>query len=93
MTGKPTVLLPADAMPSDNLKETIRGERITEYYSEDSETALGPDAEFGGTEARKELERRLLFKLHVRMSILVVIYILNYMSYTLRVEHRHAFVC
>jgi hypothetical protein len=36
------------------------------------------DAEFGGTEARKKLERRLLWKLDLRMSILVVIYILNY---------------
>jgi hypothetical protein len=36
------------------------------------------DAEFGGPEARKKLERRLLWKLDLRMSILVVIYILNY---------------
>ena len=93
MTGKPTVLLPADAMPSENLKETIRDERITEYHNEDSETASDPDTEFSGTEARKKLERRLLFKLHVRMYILAVIYILNHMSYTLRMDHRHAFVC
>ncbi|KAJ8593298.1 MFS general substrate transporter [Rhizopogon salebrosus TDB-379] len=38
------------------------------------------DAEFGGTEARKKLERRLLWKLDLRMSILVVIYILNYID-------------
>ena len=37
-----------------------------------------PDAEFGGHEARKKLERRLLRKLDARMCILVVIYILNY---------------
>jgi hypothetical protein len=36
------------------------------------------DAEFGGPEARKKLERKLLLKLDLRMSILVLIYILNY---------------
>ncbi|OAX33931.1 MFS general substrate transporter [Rhizopogon vinicolor AM-OR11-026] len=38
------------------------------------------DAEFGGLEARKKLERRLLWKLDLRMSILIVIYILNYID-------------
>jgi hypothetical protein len=37
-----------------------------------------PDAEFGGEEARKRLEKKLLRKLDLRMSILIVIYILNY---------------
>jgi hypothetical protein len=36
------------------------------------------DAEFGGPEERQRLERKLLWKVDVRMSILVVIYILNY---------------
>ena len=36
------------------------------------------DAEFGGPEARKKLEKRFLLKLDLRMSIMVVIYILNY---------------
>ncbi len=36
------------------------------------------DDAYGGTEARKALERKLLFKLDLRMSILIVIYILNY---------------
>ena len=40
----------------------------------------GPDAEFGGRDAREKLERKLLRKLDLRMSILVVIYILNYVS-------------
>ncbi|TFY60003.1 hypothetical protein EVJ58_g5425 [Rhodofomes roseus] len=39
-----------------------------------------PDAEFGGPDARKKLERRLLLKLDARMSILVIIYILNYID-------------
>lgn len=36
------------------------------------------DAEFGGPEARKILEKKFLWKLDLRMSIMVVIYILNY---------------
>ncbi|TBU39516.1 MFS general substrate transporter [Dichomitus squalens] len=38
------------------------------------------DAEFGGREARQRLERKLLRKIDLRMSILIVIYILNYMD-------------
>ena len=44
----------------------------------DSSVGSDPDAEFGGREARRKLERKLLRKLDWRMSILVVIYILNY---------------
>ncbi|OBZ76615.1 hypothetical protein A0H81_03720 [Grifola frondosa] len=38
------------------------------------------DEEFGGHEARKTLEKQLLRKLDLRMSILIVIYILNYID-------------
>ena len=39
------------------------------------------DAEFGGPEARKQLERKKLWKLDLRISIpVVVIYILNFVS-------------
>ncbi|KAG6817450.1 hypothetical protein H0H87_008618 [Tephrocybe sp. NHM501043] len=38
-----------------------------------------PDAEFGGAEARRQLERKLLWKIDLRMSIMIIIYILNYM--------------
>lgn len=42
------------------------------------------DAEFGGLAARQELEKRLLWKVDKRMSILVLIYILNFVrSYLL----------
>ena len=64
-------------------EDTKRDESTLEHHGRDSETALDPDAEFGGTEARKKLEKRLLSKLDARMSILVVIYILNYVSYML----------
>jgi hypothetical protein len=36
------------------------------------------NAEFGGTAARRELEKGLLWKVDKRMSILVLIYILNF---------------
>jgi hypothetical protein len=49
-------------------------------------TGLDPqadtDAQFGGKEARDALERSLLRKLDIRMGILVLIYILNYVRST-----------
>lgn len=36
------------------------------------------NTEFGGDEGRKKLEKKLLWKLDLRMSILIIIYILNY---------------
>ena len=38
------------------------------------------NAKFGGTEARKALEKKLLRKLDLRMSIMIIIYILNYVT-------------
>lgn len=38
------------------------------------------DTLFGGPEERKRLEKKLLRKVDTRMSILIVIYILNYVS-------------
>ncbi|KAF8507453.1 MFS general substrate transporter [Hysterangium stoloniferum] len=37
-------------------------------------------SEFGGIEGRKQLERKLLWKIDLRMSILVLIYVLNYID-------------
>jgi len=68
-------------MSSKDLRETKRDEYTLEH-NRDPEATSDPDAEFGGTEARKKLEKRLLLKLDARMSILVVIYILNYVSCT-----------
>jgi hypothetical protein len=42
----------------------------------------GDDAEFGGRRARLDLERGLLRKIDGRMSMLIVIYILNYVRKT-----------
>ena len=44
------------------------------------------DSDFGGTDARKKLEKSLLRKLDLRMSILVIIYILNYVSVSITVK-------
>lgn len=52
-----------------------------DHASDDPDTEQVPgdiEAEFGGREARLHLERKLLRKLDMRMSILVLIYILNY---------------
>ncbi|KAI0268351.1 major facilitator superfamily domain-containing protein [Gloeopeniophorella convolvens] len=38
------------------------------------------DARFGGRDARAKLERRLVWKLDMRMAILIVMYILNYID-------------
>ena len=74
-------------MPSKDSKEAGFDEYVLEHHSATSD----PDAEFGGIEARKELERGLLLKLDARMSFLVLIYILNYVSRTIRVDFRYAF--
>jgi hypothetical protein len=53
--------------------------------SERSDSQVGiedKDAEFGGTEERKRLEKKFLLKLDLRMSILILIYILNYVSFS-----------
>ncbi|KZT13068.1 MFS general substrate transporter [Laetiporus sulphureus 93-53] len=42
--------------------------------------SISEDEEFGGTEARRKLEKKLLRKLDARISILIVIYILNYID-------------
>ena len=53
-----------------------------EELHQDTTNADDPDAEFGGIEGRRHLERRLLWKIDLRMSILVVIYILNYVRHS-----------
>jgi hypothetical protein len=68
-------------MPSKDLEETGCDE-CTLQHRRDTQVAPDPDSEFGGAEARKELEKSLLLKLDARMSILIVIYILNYVSCT-----------
>lgn len=68
-------LTKSSIMSSDSLKRSD-----IEKYDVGKSEQYDPDAEFGGPEARKKLERKLLWKIDARMSILVVIYILNYVS-------------
>ncbi|KAF9482432.1 MFS general substrate transporter [Pholiota conissans] len=60
-------------------------DKITDYEKQveragSTDSPEDPDAEFGGTEARKVLEKKLLLKIDLRMSILIFIYILNYID-------------
>ena len=57
------------------------GTSVDDHASEEPDTEQVPgdiETEFGGREARLHLERKLVRKLDMRMSILVLIYILNY---------------
>ncbi|KAH9045324.1 MFS general substrate transporter [Lactarius pseudohatsudake] len=70
-------------MPSSikSAKVSILANQVSEEQFVD--VPLDIDAEFGGKEARLKLERKLLRKLDMRMSILIVIYILNYVRLNL----------
>ncbi|EJD01117.1 MFS general substrate transporter [Fomitiporia mediterranea MF3/22] len=59
-------------------KHSIEEKQIIEEPN--SADTTDPDAEFGGLEERQRLERKLLWKLDCRMSILIIIYILNYID-------------
>ena len=70
-------------MPSSIKSVRVSVDQVSEEHlvpplAEQPDGALDIDAEFGGKEARLRLERKLLRKLDIRMSILIVIYILNY---------------
>ena len=69
--------------------EDLRGTNAT-TVAKTPLTALGPGAELGGSEARKKLEG-LLFILDARMSILIAIYIVNYVSYMRQIGFRRVF--
>jgi hypothetical protein len=63
---------------------SLQDEKVgdTELHDSDvkHEKYEDPDAEFGGPEERKKLEKKLLRKLDIRISVLIVIYILNYVG-------------
>ncbi|EAU84746.2 sugar transporter [Coprinopsis cinerea okayama7 len=64
--------------PTGSVHDSVSGGEKSSSISQNIEE--GKDAEFGGTEARKKLEKRFLLKLDLRMSILILIYILNYID-------------
>lgn len=71
-------------MPSSDIIHDDKAIPLHDHRSEDSIDNEGsdPDAEFGGHAARVALEKKLLWKIDLRMSILIVIYILNYVCIT-----------
>lgn len=72
----------AESKHSSDDKGSIEGEFspvIAAGKVVSDEARLG-DEEYGGTEERRRLERKLLWKLDCRMSVMIVIYILNYVG-------------
>ncbi|KIJ64094.1 hypothetical protein HYDPIDRAFT_40740 [Hydnomerulius pinastri MD-312] len=61
--------------PTDSSKHDIEHLDVSKPDTEED-----ANADFGGPEGRKILERKLIAKLDLRMSILIVIYILNYID-------------
>ena len=56
------------------------GDAHVQHIGSDQVDVRDDDALFGDPEERKRLEKKLLRKVDRRMSILIVIYILNYVS-------------
>lgn len=61
-------------------KSTTENRELSEKHQSSADGDVDPNAQFGGLEARKKLEKKLLLKVDARMSILLLIYILNYVS-------------
>jgi len=64
--------------------DAVTGDTRVEQSESNSPDIRYYDTEFGGPEERRRLEKRLLRKIDTRMSILVVIYILNYVSFPVK---------
>jgi len=60
--------------------DAVTGDTRVVRSGSDSPDSRYYDAEFGGSEERGRLEKKLLRRIDARMSILVLIYILNYVS-------------
>ena len=60
--------------------DAVTGGTRVEQFGSNSPDIRYYDTEFGGSEERGRLEKKLLRKIDTRMSILIVIYILNYVS-------------
>ena len=59
-------------MPSSIHSDTSEDTNLDEDRHGETAELLNTNVEFGGTEARKKLERKLLWKLDLRMSILII---------------------
>ena len=69
----------AEISPAQSLKEKIR---VVKHVPVED-----PDAEFGGIEERRRIERKLLWKLDCRMFIVVIMHILDHVSTTHRLTN------
>ena len=49
-------------------------------HVEDCRASTGSDSSFGGSHKRRELEKRLLRKLDMRVAFLVIVFITNFVS-------------
>ena len=72
-------------MSSDSLKQhdkTLTLEKVDPRVTSSSPVGddEDPNAQFGGLEARKALEKKLLRKVDIRMMILIVVYMMNYLD-------------
>jgi hypothetical protein len=83
---QPPAFWPAGAMSSEDPRETK-----CDHCNRGFATIVDPDAEFGGREVRQKLKKRLLLKVDARMSLLLVIYILNYVGFTRHKDFRRVF--
>jgi len=68
------------SLHDDAEKQSDEQEQSPTKLESQFDTDDDPNAEFGGSEARRRLERKLVWKIDLRMSILVFIYILNYID-------------
>ncbi|KAF6749940.1 sugar transporter [Ephemerocybe angulata] len=71
---------PNDSDAGIEVRSLAEGEKGSISRVEHASSRDDKDAEFGGPESRRLLEKKLLFKVDLRMSILIVIYILNYID-------------
>ena len=69
----------AEISPAQSLKEKIG---VVKHVPVE-----GQDAEFGGIEERRRIERKLLWKLDCRMFIVVIMHILDHVSTTHRLTN------
>ena len=74
-----TECLMAEISPAQSLKEKIG---VVKHVPVED-----PDAEFGGIEERRRIERKLLWKLDCRMFIVVIMHILDHVSTTHRLTN------
>ena len=67
-----------ETVKAPNMAGKVATQKCDVSKESDVEAIVNSLDEWGGLDSRRELERNLLWKLDKRMSILILIYILNY---------------